>query len=107
MRLRKQLVEQIIVVTDGGENAAPYFTETYDAYKRDLKVEPSVLIVKVDYPYNWLEKKLKERQVQVDTFTFAGDYYALPNLIPFLSSSSRLELLMEILEIPLPVRDDK
>lgn len=107
MRLRKQLVEQIIVVTDEGENAAPYFTETYDAYKRDLKVEPSVLIVKVGYPYNWLEKKLKERQAQVDTFTFAGDYYSLPNLIPFLSTSSRLELLMEILEIPLPVRDDK
>ncbi|MBD1924011.1 hypothetical protein H6F77_23500 [Microcoleus sp. FACHB-831] len=107
MRLRKQLVEQIIIVTDEGENAAPYFTETYDAYKRDLKVEPSVLIVKVGYPYNWLEKKLKERQAQVDTFTFAGDYYSLPNLIPFLSTSSRLELLMEILEIPLPVRDDK
>ncbi len=107
MRLRKQWVEQIILVTDEGENAAPYFVETYQAYKRDLKVEPSVLIVKVGYAYDHLERKLQQRQVQVDTFTFAGDYYSLPNLIPLLSRPSRLELLMEILETPLPVRDDK
>ncbi len=107
MRLRKQLVEQIILVTDEGENTAPYFAETYDAYKRDLKVEPNVLIVKVGYSYDWLERKCSERQVQIDTFTFAGDYYSLPNLIPLLTRPSRLELLMEILEIPLPVRDDK
>ena len=42
----------------------------------------------------------------MDTFTFAGDYYALPNLLPLLARASRLELLMEILETPLPVRDD-
>ena len=107
MRLRKQRVEQIILVTDEGENTAPYFAETYDAYKRDLNVEPSVLIVKVGYAYDWLERKLQERQAQVDTFTFVGDYYSLPNLIPLLSRPSRLELLMEILEIPLPMRDDK
>lgn len=107
MRLRKQRVEQIILVTDEGENTAPYFAETYDAYKRDLNVEPSVLVVKVGYAYDWLERRLQERQTQVDTFTFAGDYYSLPNLIPLLSRPSRLELLMEILEIPLPVRDDK
>jgi hypothetical protein len=107
MRLRKQRVEQIILVTDEGENSAPYFAETYDAYKRDLKVEPSVLVVKVGYAYDWLERRLQERQAQVDTFTFAGDYYSLPNLIPLLSRPSRLELLMEILETPLPVRDDK
>ena len=107
MRLRKQRVEQIILVTDEGENSAPYFAETYDAYKHDLKVEPSVLVVKVGYAYDWLERRLQERQAQVDTFTFAGDYYSLPNLIPLLSRPSRLELLMEILETPLPVRDDK
>ncbi len=57
--------------------------------------------------YDWLERRLQEKQVQVDTFSFAGDYYSLPNLIPLLSRPSRLELLMEILETPLLVRDDK
>jgi hypothetical protein len=106
MRLRKQRVEQIILVTDEGENTAPYFAEAYDAYKRDLNVEPSVLVVKVGYAYDWLERRLQEKQAQVDTFTFAGDYYSLPNLIPLLTRPSRLELLMEILETPLPVRDN-
>lgn len=107
MRKRKQVVEQIILVTDEGENKGPHFAHVYDVYCQELGVTPSVLIVKVGYAYDWLERKLSEKQVEVDTFTFAGDYYSLPNLIPLLSQSSRLELLMEILETPLPVRDDK
>jgi len=107
MRLRNQRVEQIVLVTDEGENTAPYFAEAYEAYKRELQTAPSILVVKVGYAYDWLERRLQEKQAQVDTFTFAGDYYSLPNLIPLLSRPSRLELLMEILEIPLPVRDDK
>jgi hypothetical protein len=55
---------------------------------------------------NYLERQLQQNQVAFETFTFAGDYYSLPNLVPLLSRPSRLELLMEILETPLPVRDD-
>jgi hypothetical protein len=44
--------------------------------------------------------------VQVDTFTFEGDYYSLPNLIPLVSAPSRLELLMEIMATPLPKREE-
>ncbi|MGK7876110.1 MAG: hypothetical protein AB4426_23285 [Xenococcaceae cyanobacterium] len=107
MRLRKQVVEQIILVTDQGENTAPYFAETFEAYCKDLSVKPNVAIVKVGNSSDWIERKLKEKQVQVDTLEFKGDYYSLPNLVPLLSRPSRLELLMEILEMPLPVRDDK
>ena len=38
------------------------------------------------------------------TFDFGGDYYALPNLVPLLTRPSKLELLMEIMEYPLPQR---
>jgi hypothetical protein len=106
MRLKKQVVEQIILVTDEGENTAPYFADVYEAYKRDLNIAPSVVIVKVGHAGNWVENKLKEKQVTVDTFTFAGDYYALPNLVPLLTRPSRLELLMEILDTPLPERNE-
>ena len=37
-------------------------------------------------------------------FMFDGDYYSLPNLVPFLTKPSRVELLMEIMEYPLPKR---
>jgi len=67
-------------------------------------IEPGVVVVKVGYAYGWVERRLQEKQAQVDTFTFARDYYSLP-LIPLLSRPSRLELLMEILETPLPVGD--
>ena len=104
MRLKKQVVEQLIIVTDEGENQQPLIAAAYDAYRRDLNVAPSVLIVKVGQASELIEGQLRTRGAQVDTFTFAGDYYALPNLIPLLSRPSRLELLMEILETPLPAR---
>ncbi len=105
MRLKKQVVEQIILVTDECENTPPYFAEAYEAYKREFNVAPNLLIVKIGQASNWIEGKMKERQAQVDTFTFAGDYYSLPNLIPMLSRPSRLQLLMEILDTPLPSRN--
>ena len=105
MRLKKQLVEQIIVVTDEGENAAPFFSTVLPRYCEELKADPSVLIVKVGQHCDHLENHLRGARRAFDTFTFGGDYYSLPNLVPLLSRPSRLELLLEILETPLPVRE--
>ncbi len=106
MRLHQEAVEQIIIVTDEGENTRPYFSLVYPRYCQELKVSPNVVIVKVGHHSNYLERQLQQNQVAFETFTFAGDYYSLPNLVPLLSRPSRLELLMEILETQLPVRDD-
>jgi hypothetical protein len=107
MRKKRQVVDQIIIVTDEGENVAPYFSEVYKVYCRELAVMPNVVIVRVGGHYDWLESQLKQQQAPVETFTFAGDYYSLPNLVPLLTRPSRLDLLMEILDLPLPVRTDK
>jgi hypothetical protein len=107
MRKKKQMVDQIIIVTDEGENAAPYFAEVYKTYCRELAVMPNVVIVRVGGSYDWLEGQLKQQKAPVETFTFAGDYYSLPNLVPLLTRPSRLDLLMEILDTPLPVRSDR
>jgi hypothetical protein len=107
MRLKKQSVEQIIVVTDENENTSPYFSDAYPRYCAEMKVSPSVLIVKVGHHSDLLEQQLHQRKATFETFTFGGDYYALPNLVPLLSRPSRLELLIEILDTPLPVREDK
>ena len=107
MRIKKQVVEQFILVTDEGENAAPYFADAYQNYCRSLGVIPDVVIVRVGAWCEYVQKQLKDKQVSVETFTFGGDYYSLPNLVPMLSRPSRLELLMEILDTSLPVRDDK
>lgn len=104
MRLRMQRVEQIIIVTDENENTAPYFAPTFARYCNELKTVPNIVIVKVGSHSTYLEAQLKQGYVAFDTFTFSGDYYSLPNLVPMLSRPSRLELLMEILETPLPRR---
>ncbi len=107
MRKRKECVEQIVLVTDEAENADPYFANAYGRYSRDLGLMPNVAIVRVGSARDWVERELKKRQIPVETVTFRGDYYALPNLVPMLTRPSRLELLLEILETPLPVREDK
>ena len=104
MRLRKERVEQIILVTDEGDNTSPLFTEAYDAYVKDMGIAPNVVIVRVGQSSTYVADRLKGK-AQVDTFTFSGDYYSLPNLVPMLARPSRLELLMEILDTPLPERE--
>lgn len=106
LRLKKIAVEQIIVVTDENENTAPYFANTFTRYCEEVTI-PNIIVVKVGQYSDYIEHELKRIKASHETFTFSGDYYSLPNLVPMLSRPSRLELLMEVLETPLPVRTDK
>ncbi len=104
MRLRSQRVEQIILVTDEGENTGPLFVPTLVKYRETLTADPSVLIVRTPGATSGLETQCRAAGISVDVFQFSGDYYSLPNLLPLLARPSRLELLMEIMEYPLPKR---
>ena len=104
MRRSKQKVEQLVMVTDEAENAAPLFKDAYEAYAREMLVRPTVILVKIGQATNQIEQACTQMGVQMSVFTFAGDYYALPNLVSLLSRPSKLELLMEIMEYPLPSR---
>lgn len=106
MRKRRESVEQIILVTDEGENTAPHFSSVYANYVKDLDIVPEVLIVRVGHACNMIEKQLRNQKVSVETVTFNGDYYSLPNLVPLLTRPTRLDLLMEILDVALPTRGD-
>jgi Mg-chelatase subunit ChlD len=104
MRFRLQYVEQIVLVTDGGENTPPLFADSVRKYRQTLSADPSVVIVRVQGDVNRLEQSCRKAGMVVDVLEFRGDYYALPNLVPLLARPSRLELLMEILDYPLPQR---
>ena len=104
MRQKQQYVEQIILVTDEGENTAPLFLPTLQKYRETVKADPNVCIVRVPRSTTTIEAQCRAIGMVVDVFQFDGDYYSLPNLIPLLSKPSRLDLLMEILENPLPKR---
>jgi uncharacterized protein with von Willebrand factor type A (vWA) domain len=106
MRRRQQRVEQIVLVTDEEEYDPPYFVESLLKYQRELNVQPSVCIVRVPDSTTRLQDQCKRAGVVVTTFDFAGDYYSLPNLIPLLEPPSEFELLMEIMDYPLPERKE-
>lgn len=107
MRMQKQRVEQIILVSDGEENTAPYFADELKKYQDELSVFPSVILVKLRSERELLEARCQRAGVPLDVYNFNGDYYSIPNLVPLLTRPSRLELLMEILSFPLPKRPDK
>ncbi|QJW99508.1 vWA domain-containing protein [Frigoriglobus tundricola] len=104
LRRKKQYVEQIVVVTDEGENAEPRFVPALRKYREELKADPAVCFVKVVGATTQLEDECKAAGIAADAYQFNGDYYALPNLVPLLARPSKLELLQEILEYPLPAR---
>ena len=104
MRRKKQYVEQVILVTDEGENTAPLFVESLKKYRAEVKADPNVCFVKTPGAVTQLEDACRREGIAADAFQFSGDYYSLPNLVPLLARPSKLELLTEILEYPLPVR---
>lgn len=104
LRRKKQYVEQLVVVTDEGENADPKFVPTLQKYRAEMKADPAVCFVKVTGATSQLEDECKAAGIVTDAYQFNGDYYALPNLVPLLARPSKLELLQEILEYPLPTR---
>jgi hypothetical protein len=104
LRRKKQYVEQLILITDEEENSAPFFVDSLKKYQADVKAEPNVCFVRTPNGKTHLEEQCKQAGLAVDAFQFTGDYYALPNLVPLLARPSRLELLQEIMEYPLPQR---
>ncbi len=106
MRRKQQRVEQIILVTDGEENASPYFVDELKRYQEELDIYPTLVMVKVGSERELLESRCERAGLAMDVYRFNGDYYSLPNLIPMLTQPSRVDLLMQILDYPLPQRPD-
>jgi hypothetical protein len=107
MRRQGQRVEQIVMITDEGENQAPRFKDAYKSYAEELNVRPDVIFIKIGRAGNVLEKDCAQLGIAPNAFEFRGDYYALPNVIPLLTRPSMTELVMEVLNYPLPQRKDK
>jgi hypothetical protein len=104
LRRKTQYVEQIVVVTDEEEHTPPYFVESLLKYRQAISADPSICFVKVPDSSTRLEEQCKRAGVKATTFDFKGDYYSLPNLLALLEPPSEFDLLMEIMDYPLPQR---
>jgi hypothetical protein len=101
---KRQYVEQILVISDEKENTPPLFVDSLRKYRQAIQADPSVCFVRTPGARPYLEEQCRAAGIPCESFQFTGDYYALPNLVPLVSRPSRLELLAEILEYPLPER---
>ncbi len=104
MERKKQFVEQIIIITDEEQNTPPIFVTALREYSAALGAAPSVVIVRTPGGRDYVERQCRDAGIQVDVFNFEGDYYSLPNLVPMLAAPSKMELMMEIMDYPLPQR---
>jgi len=112
----KYYVEQIVLITDEGENRAPFIGDAITSYKNAMNVDPNVVVIRVDADSRYGNEPSWIRNFRAGLTNAVGDYtqfdisdddkgyYALPGLIPLLSQKSKLELLYEIQDYPLPVR---
>ena len=103
---KKQVVEQFVVITDAGENCTPYFATAYVAYCKEFNVKPSVVIIAVGRYSTQLESQLRQNDIEFDVHKFIGDYYSVENLVPMLAQKSKFDLVLEIMEIELPKREN-
>ncbi len=104
MRRSKQRVEQIIMITDEYENCTPFFVDSVRKYMKDVEPDVNICIVRPPNSGNKLQLQCRDAGINVEPFDFKGDYYSLPNLIPLLAQPSKMDLLLEIMSYPLPVR---
>jgi hypothetical protein len=104
MRKKQEVVEQIVIITDQGENSTPYFVNALQDYHAAIGVLPDVVVVNVGTSSPYLVQAMNKAGLSVDEFHFNGDYYSLPSLLPMLAGGTRLDLLMEIMDTPLPER---
>ena len=106
--------EQLLIVTDEGENTAPYLADAWTEYCEKMKVAPSITIVSIPHSGSLLPgmlgrfpQSLRERGVELMRYTFTGDYYALPNVLNLLALPSKAELVELVMGYELPRRPDR
>ena len=98
------IVEQFVYVTDEDENTYPSFVAAYQSYAEVTNNKPAVIIVRVgQFLTNKLQLSCQQLGIEYNAFEFTGDYYALPDVLNYLTGKSRVDLVMEIMETPLPV----
>lgn len=107
----KRYAEQLVIVTDEGENTAPYLADAWTEYCQKVQAVPSVIVVRVNQSgyqipgtVERFPKSLQDRGIELTRYMFSGDYYSLPNVLNLLAMPSKAELVDLILGYELPGR---
>lgn len=116
---KKYAVEQIVFITDEGENRYPFIHDGLDTYQKAMGNLPDIVVLKVPPDDRYAghgELSRSMREFRTNLTRTAPDYtlmeidsdskgyYAIPTIIPLLAGGSQLDLLYEIMDYELMVR---
>jgi hypothetical protein len=105
MLREKFYAENLVIVTDEGENTAPYLKDAYTEYTEVMKVAPSIIIVQVGGANHSFVTALQGRGIEVMRYQInITEHYALANVLPLLAMPSKAELVDLIMGYALPQR---
>jgi hypothetical protein len=96
--------EQLLVVTDEGENTAPYLSNAWKEYCEKMQVTPSIIVVQVGGSDERFAQGLQAQGVELTRYQFSGDSYSIVNILPLLAMPSKAELAELIMSYALPKR---
>lgn len=100
----RHYVEQIVIVTDAGDNSAPLFHDAYAEYARAIGVSPQVVVIGVGGISRGVLERWQQAGIPLTVWEFKGDHYSLPNILHLLSAPSRAELVDQVMAVELPAR---
>ncbi len=103
--------EQIVIITDEGENGHPEFHELLPEYKAKFGIMPDIVIVRMGrhavYNRNRVLTACQNAGATINAVDVQDiDKISIPNLIQLLSKKSIFDLVQEILQLPLPTKED-
>lgn len=103
-------VEQIVIITDEGENNIPFFSSVFPKYLEKFNGSvPRIVVINVPdnaghISHNFTNN-LKTANIEFELYQpEKNDYYGLPGLLMLLSRHSKLDLIYEIMAYPLTKR---
>ena len=105
-----RFIEQMIIVTDEGENTHNDFAKSLQKYGEKFGSMPNIVIARITGGYGCdkrMENSLKKIGVNVEIVDCDKiDSVSIPNLIRLLSKKSIFDLIQEILNFELPVKKE-
>lgn len=103
--------EQIVIITDEGENGSTKFHELLPEYKNKFGFIPDIVLVRMgryaDSGRDRVATPCKNAGANVTSMDVKDiDKISIPNLIQLLSKKSIFDLVQEILKLPLPTKEE-
>lgn len=103
-RLMREEIDQVLIISDGEENTAPFFRDVLKKYEQQHRRELRIIFLKVQSKGETpLERDLKGKDLTV--IPFDGDYYNLPNVVPLLCPGNAFALVEEVMQTRLYTRE--